>query len=152
MTGPPPPARQGLDAVGEVRAEPGLGLGPADEGWGRHGVTHQHWVVGVLQPAARGPPDEFGRIVIRDGCSFAFKDALREHCPGRFTKQNPAAAELRVTMNLLNESVEQVTRTVDTAPERFHRSCDETSLYASEIALPSERLSSHMDWRRDTKI
>ena len=80
----------------------------------------QQWVVGVLQPTARGPLGGFGRIVIQDGCSFAVKDALREHYPGRFKKQNPAAVELHVTMSLLNESVEQVTLTADTAPERPH--------------------------------
>ena len=76
----------------------------------------QQRVVGVLQLTARGPLGESGRIVIQDGCSFAVKDALREQCPGRFKKQNPAAEELHVTMSLLNESVEQVTLTADTAP------------------------------------
>ena len=37
-------------------------------------------------------------------------------------KQNPAAVELHVTISLLNESVEQVTLTADTAPERPHLS------------------------------
>ncbi len=83
-------------------------------------VVLQQWVVSVLQPTARGPLGEFGRIVIQDGCSFAVKDALREQYPGRFKKQNPAAVELHVTMSLLNESVEQVTLTADTAPERPH--------------------------------
>ena len=80
----------------------------------------QQWVVGVLQPTARGPLGEFGRIVIQDGCSFAVKDALREQYPGRFKKQNPAAVELHVTMSVLNEAVEQVTLTADTAPGRPH--------------------------------
>ena len=61
----------------------------------------------MLQPTARGPLGEFGRILIQDGCSFAVKDALREHYPGRFKKQNPAAVELHVTMSLLDESVER---------------------------------------------
>ena len=56
----------------------------------------------MLQPTARGPLGEFGRIVIQDGCSFAVKDALREQYPGRFKKQNPAAVELHVTMSVLN--------------------------------------------------
>ena len=81
----------------------------------------QQRVVGVLQPTARGPLGEFGRIVIQDSCSFAVKDALREQCPGRFKKQNPAAVELHVTMSLLNESVEQVTLTADTAPALLAR-------------------------------
>ena len=83
-------------------------------------VVLEQWVVSVLQPTARGPLGEFGRIVIQDGCSFAVKDALGEHYPGRFKKQNPAAVELHVTMSVLNESVEQVTLTADTAPERPH--------------------------------
>ena len=83
-------------------------------------VILQQWVVGVLQPKAQGPLGEFGRIVLQDGCSFAVKDALDEHYPGRFKKQNPAAVELHVTMSVLNESVEKVTLTADTAPERPH--------------------------------
>ena len=83
-------------------------------------VVLQQWVVGVLQPKARGPLGEFGRIVIQDGCSFAVKDTLGEQYPGRFKKQNPAAVELHVTMSVLNESVERVTLTADRAPERPH--------------------------------
>ena len=83
-------------------------------------VILQQWVVGVLQPKAQGPLGAFGRIVIQDGCSFSVKDALDEHYPGRFKKQNPAAVELHVTMSVLNESVEKVTLTADTAPERPH--------------------------------
>ena len=86
----------------------------------------QQWVVGVLQPTARGPLGEFGRILIQDGCSFAVKDALRERYPGRFKKQNPAAVELHVTLSLLDESVEQVTLTADKAPERPHLPSPET--------------------------
>ena len=83
-------------------------------------VILQQWVVGVLQPKVQGPLGAFGRIVIQDGCSFAVKDALDEHYPGRIKKQNPAAVELHVTMSVLNESVEKVTLTADTAPERPH--------------------------------
>ena len=80
----------------------------------------QQWVVEVLQPKAHGPLGEFGRILIQDGCSFAVKETLHEQYPGRFNKQNPAAVELHVTMSLLDESVEEVTLTGDTAPERAH--------------------------------
>ena len=80
----------------------------------------QQWVVEVLQPKAHEPLGEFGRIVIQDGCSFAVKETLREQYPGRFNKQNPAAVELHVTMSLLDESVEKVTLTQDTASERAH--------------------------------
>ena len=48
------------------------------------------------------------------------KETLREQYPGRFNKQNPAAVELHVTMSLLDESVEAVTLTEDTASERAH--------------------------------
>ena len=64
--------------------------------------------------------------MIQDGGSFAVKDALREHDPGRFKKQNPAAEELHVTMNLLDESEEKVTLTADKAPERPHPPSPET--------------------------
>ena len=76
------------------------------------------WVVGVLQPEARGPLGEFGRVVIQDGASFSVKGALRERYPGRFKKQNPAAVERHVTRSLLDEPVEQMALTADTAPER----------------------------------
>ena len=89
-------------------------------------VVLQQWVVGVLQPKAQGPLGEFGRILIQDGCSFSVKEALREHYPGRFKKQNPAAVELHVTMSVLDESVERVTLTADTAPERPHLPAPET--------------------------
>ena len=80
----------------------------------------QQWVVEVLQPKAHAPLGEFGRILIQDGCSFVVKETLREQYPGRFNKQNPAAVELHVTMSLLDESVEAVTLTEDTASERAH--------------------------------
>ena len=83
----------------------------------------QQWVVEVLQPKARAPLGEFGHILIQDGCSFAVKETLREQYPGRFNKQNLAAVEPHVTMSLLDESVEAVTLTEDTASERAHRPC-----------------------------
>ena len=72
----------------------------------------------VLQPKAHGPLGEFGRILIQDGCSFAVKETLHEQYPGRFNKQNPAAVELHVTMSLLDESVEEVTRQLHNLPVR----------------------------------
>lgn len=89
-------------------------------------VILQHWGVEVLRPKAHGPLSEFGRILIQDGSSFALNDALHEHYPGRFHKQNPAAVELHVTMSLLDESVSTVTLTPDTAAERPHLPCPET--------------------------
>ena len=44
---------------------------------------------------------------------------MKSH-PGRFKNQNPAAVERHATMSLLNESVEKVALTADTAPERPH--------------------------------
>lgn len=76
------------------------------------------WVVRVLSARSHGAFSEFARIVIQDGSSFAIKDALREHYPGRFTSKGPAAVELHATMSLLDESLCSVTLTPDTFSER----------------------------------
>lgn len=81
-------------------------------------VILTQWVVRVLGAGTRGTFSEFGRIVIQDGSSFAVKAALREHYPGRFKSKGPAAVELHVTMDLLEESVSSVVLTPDTYPER----------------------------------
>ena len=81
-------------------------------------VILEQWVVRVLSADQRGAFREFGRIVIQDGSSFAVKDALKEHYPGRFKSKGPAAVELHVTMDLLDESVSSVVLTPDTYPER----------------------------------
>jgi len=78
----------------------------------------EQWVVRVLSAEARGAFGEFRRIVIQDGSSFALKAALREHYPGRFKTKGPAAVELHVAMDLLDESVASVVLTPDTHPER----------------------------------
>ena len=61
---------------------------------------------------------EFQRIVIQDGSSFAVKDCLRDVFPGRFKRVSPAAVELHVSMDLLNEALEHLTLTPDTFGER----------------------------------
>ena len=80
----------------------------------------ERWTVRVLQARAGGAFSEFGRILIQDGSSFAVNDALAEHYPGRFHARCPAAVELNVTMDLLQDRAAKVTLTADTAPERPH--------------------------------
>ena len=75
-------------------------------------------VVKVLEVGRKGAFAEFRRIVIQDGSSFAVKDVLARHYPGRFRTVSPAAVELHVTLDLLEESVARVALTPDTAPER----------------------------------
>ena len=78
----------------------------------------EHWVVRVLHVEGDGAFSEFRSIVIQDGSSFALKKTLAQHYPGRFKQKGPSAVELHVTMDLLGESLSQVTLTADTAPER----------------------------------
>lgn len=82
------------------------------------GVVLEACVVRVLSAGAGGAFSEFRRIIIQDGSSFAVKEALREHYPGRFKSKGPAAVELHVTMDLLEESASKVVLTPDTFPER----------------------------------
>lgn len=81
-------------------------------------VVLSQWTVQVLRADARGAFREFKQIFIQDGSSFAVKEALREHYPGRFKTKGPAAVELHVTMSLLDESVSSVVLTPDTFTER----------------------------------
>jgi hypothetical protein len=81
-------------------------------------VILAQWVVRVLSAGHRGAFSEFGRIIIQDGSSFAVKDTLRDHYPGRFKSKGPAAVELHVTMDLLDESLSSVVLTPDTFAER----------------------------------
>jgi hypothetical protein len=79
----------------------------------------EHWVVRVLRAnAAGGAFGEFERIVIQDGSSFALKETLSKIYPGRFKSKGPAAVELHVSMDLLEESLTQVVLTPDTFTER----------------------------------
>jgi Transposase DDE domain len=83
-------------------------------------------VVKVLEVGREGAFTEFRRIVIQDGSSFAVKDVLARHYPGRFRTVSPAAVELHVTLDLLEESVARVALTPDTAPERDELPAPET--------------------------
>lgn len=73
-----------------------------------------------LTPPLKGVFSEFERILLQDGSSFAVKDELASVYPGRFHKISPAAVELHVTYDLLNEKLEAVNITEDTAGERAH--------------------------------
>ena len=83
-------------------------------------VLIERWTVRVLEASGEGAFGEFGRIVIQDGSSFAVHDALAEQYRGRFRARSPAAVELHVTMDLLQDRAAKVTLTADTAPERPH--------------------------------
>jgi hypothetical protein len=83
-------------------------------------------VVKVLKVGRGGAFAEFRRIVIQDGSSFAVKDVLARHYPGRFRTVSPAAVELHVTLDLLEESIARVALTADTAPERAELPAPET--------------------------
>lgn len=78
----------------------------------------EQWTVKVLGTTPDGAFSEFRQVLIQDGSSFAVKDALARYYPGRFKSGGPSAVELHVTMDLLNDSVHQVTLTPDTFPER----------------------------------
>ena len=78
----------------------------------------ERWAIRALR-AADGLAG-FERVVIRDGSSFAVKDALRERFPGRFKTVSPAAVELHATMELPEGTVSRVALTADTAAERPH--------------------------------
>lgn len=78
----------------------------------------EQWTVRVLTTGVDGAFQEFRRIIIQDGSSFAVKDALAERYPGRFKSRGPVAVELHVTLDLLEEAVTKVVLTPDTSPER----------------------------------
>jgi hypothetical protein len=75
-------------------------------------------VVRVLRVDDAGAFAQFSRIVLQDGSSFALKETLSQVYPGRFKSKGPAAVELHVTMDLLEESLTQVVLTPDTFAER----------------------------------
>jgi hypothetical protein len=78
----------------------------------------EQWVVKVLEAKKESALGVFRQIVIQDGSSFAVNEALSTCYPGRFKSCGPAAVELHVTMDLLNEAVSRVALTPDTFPER----------------------------------
>jgi len=73
-----------------------------------------------LNTPLKGAFSEFRRIVLQDGSSFAVKDTLAGVYPGRFHAISPAAVELHVSYDLLNDKLEAVTLTEDTAGERTY--------------------------------
>jgi ribosome-associated translation inhibitor RaiA len=72
----------------------------------------------VLGFAKGRPFDEFRRIILQDGSSFAIHDGLREVFPGRFKTVKPAAVELHTTMDLLYDAPTTVVLTPDTTNEQ----------------------------------
>ncbi len=73
-----------------------------------------------LTTPLKGAFSEFERILLQDGSSFAVKDELASVYPQRFHTISPAAVELLVTYVLLNDKLEAVTITEDTAGGRAH--------------------------------
>jgi hypothetical protein len=86
----------------------------------RHAAEHvmQMLIQKSLNTPLKGAFSEFKRIIIQDGSSFAVKDQLAPIYHGRFHAISPAAVELHVTYDLLNEKLDAVTLTEDTAGER----------------------------------
>lgn len=74
--------------------------------------------VEALRFESSSPFCRFSGIDIQDGTSFALKSTLARHFPGRWRKQKPAAVELHVDLELLNEQVNRVSLSPDVAPER----------------------------------
>lgn len=88
----------------------------------RHTAEHvmEKLIQKSLNTPLKGTFSEFKRIILQDGSSFAVKDELAHVYPGRFHAISPAAVELHVTYDLLNDKLEAVTITEDTAGERDH--------------------------------
>ena len=62
----------------------------------------------------------FDDIIIHDGTSYALKDALARHWPGRFKTVSPSAVELHVTMSLLDDNPVGVMLAPDKDSERLY--------------------------------
>lgn len=71
----------------------------------------------ALSFSSDSPFSRFKQIILHDGTSFAVHPALQESYPGRFRTTSPAAVELHVSMDLLQESVEQVVLAPDCEAE-----------------------------------
>lgn len=82
------------------------------------GRALEELAVEALRFSPESPFARFGHIRIQDGTSFAVKPALAGRYPGRFTAISPAAVELHVDLNLLEERVNRVVMTPDCATER----------------------------------
>lgn len=63
------------------------------------------------------PFARFSSILLQDGSSFAINPKLAGVFPSRFSRYNPAAVELHVTLDLLSETPQAITLTPDTASE-----------------------------------
>ena len=78
----------------------------------------QHLVLRVLAPVPGHALRCVDDILLQDGTSFAVVDALRDTCPGRFTKISPAAVELHATMSLFHDQAIRVHLAPDAEGER----------------------------------
>lgn len=78
----------------------------------------EEMVLKVIKPLPKSSLRQFDDIVIQDGSSFAIKESLREHFPGRFTTISPAAVEIHATMSVVHDQVIRVSVAPDSQGER----------------------------------
>src|SRR6266446_4690671 len=64
--------------------------------------------------------NEFNRIILQDGSSFALHAALAQVFPGRFNAVKPAAVELHCTMDVLRDAPITIVLTPDTDSEQAY--------------------------------
>ena len=83
-----------------------------------------HWMTRltreVLRCSAGSPCARFTPMTIHDGTAFAVQSSLKKTFPGRLTTISPAAVELHVSMELLREGMDSVTRTPGSASDVHH--------------------------------
>ena len=76
----------------------------------------------LTAPVLEGIPKrmlaQFEEVLAHDGTSFALKNGLAKKWPGRFTKLNPAAVELHVTMSVLSDNPVAIVLAPDKEAER----------------------------------
>lgn len=65
--------------------------------------------------------NEFNRLILQDGTSFALHQALAERFPGRFNAVSPAAVELHCTMDVLQDAPLIIALSPDTDSEHHYR-------------------------------
>jgi hypothetical protein len=75
----------------------------------------------MLKPTRSSPLGGFEDVIIHDGSSVTFHDALREVFPSRFTKVHPAGAELHVTLSLREQAAGKVQLAPDKESERKYQ-------------------------------
>ena len=80
----------------------------------------QTFVTKVLAPVPGSALRAFDDIVIHDGSSFGVHAGLADALPGRFGKDNPAAAAIHVTLSLLREQPVRVSVTPQAEGEPNH--------------------------------